>query len=99
MHGADRGTGERVERRFRWFEKRSPRPHIGGHSQPHGDELSPGCAKVLTLSGLLRAVERYFTIERRRDVTGKSRDRYRALWRRISFYNVSILSVILGVCE
>jgi hypothetical protein len=94
MHGVGRGTGKRGERRFRWFKKRSPRPQIEGHSQPHGDELSPGYAKVLTSSGLLRAVERYFTIERRRDVTGKWRDGYRARWRRIAFYNDSMLSVI-----
>jgi hypothetical protein len=85
MRGGGQDTGERVDRRFPWFEKPNPRPHIGSHSQPHGDELSPGCAKALTSSGLLRAVERYFTIERRRDVTGKSRDRCRALWRRIGF--------------
>jgi hypothetical protein len=63
MRGGGQDTGERVDRRFRWFEKPSPRPHIGSHSQPHGDELSPDSAKGLSSSGLLRTPERRFTID------------------------------------
>lgn len=85
MRDGGRDTGERVNRRFRWCEKLSPRPSIEKHSRPHGDELSPDSAKALISSGLLRTLERYFTIERHGDVTGKSRDRYRALRRRIGF--------------
>jgi plasmid stabilization system protein ParE len=73
MRGGDPDTGERVDRRFQWFEKPSLRPHIGSHSQLHGDELSPDFAKALTSSGLLRTLERYFTIERRGRAIGESR--------------------------
>ena len=65
MRDDGQDIGERVDRRFLWFERPNPRPHIGSHSQPHGDELSPGCAKVLTFSGLHRSLERHFTIGQR----------------------------------
>jgi hypothetical protein len=58
MRGGGQDTGERVDRRFRWFEKPNPRPHIGSHSQPHGDEHSLDSAKALSSSGLLRALDR-----------------------------------------
>lgn len=74
MAGADQGTGERVSRGVRWFEKLSPRPLVESHSQPHGDELSPDFPKTLTFSGLLRTLDRRFTIERRGRAIGESRD-------------------------
>jgi hypothetical protein len=75
MRVAGRDTGGRVNRRIRWFENPSPRPHIASHSQPHDDELSPDSAKGLTFSGLLRTLERRFTIERRGGAIGESRSR------------------------
>ena len=63
MDDAGRDTGERVNRRLRWSEKPSPRLNTEAcHSQPHGDGLSPDCAKDSISSGLLRTLERRYTI-------------------------------------
>ena len=84
MRDGGRDTGGRVNRRFRWFENPSPRPHSASHSQPRGGELSPDFAKALTSSGLLRSLERHFTIGRRGVRIGESRDpvldTYRGQW-------------------
>jgi hypothetical protein len=63
MRGGGQGTGERVDRRFRWPQEPNTRPHIETRSQSHDDELSPDYAKGSTSSGFLRDLERRCMIE------------------------------------